>query len=47
MGMSGLVNFQQTADLQNLNIDTILSKPFSSEKLLAAVAEMIGKTKQA
>jgi len=41
IGMSGLMNFQQTADLQNLNIDTVLSKPFSSEKLLATIAERI------
>ncbi|MEP6849946.1 MAG: PAS domain S-box protein [Acidobacteriota bacterium] len=41
IGMSGLMNFQQSAELQHLNIDTILPKPFSSEKLLAAIAERI------
>jgi len=41
IGMSGLMNFQQTADLQNLNIDTVLSKPFTTEKLLTAISEKI------
>ncbi|MEP7076773.1 MAG: PAS domain S-box protein [Acidobacteriota bacterium] len=44
IGMSGLMNFQQTADLQHLNIDTVLPKPFSSENLLAAIAERINAT---
>ena len=43
IGMSGLMNFQQTADLQNLNIDTILSKPFTTEKLLTTIAEKISQ----
>ena len=41
IGMSGLMNFQQTTDLQNLNIDTVLSKPFTTEKLLTAISEKI------
>lgn len=44
IAMSGLMNFQQTADLQSLKIDTVLSKPFTSEKLLTLLADTINQS---
>lgn len=41
MGMSGLMNPEQTANLQSLEVKTFLTKPFTSERLLTSVAEVL------
>lgn len=38
---SGLTTTEQSADLQSLNIDGFLSKPFTAEKLLTTLAEIL------
>jgi two-component system cell cycle sensor histidine kinase/response regulator CckA len=41
VGMSGLMNAEQTAELKSLGIDSFLTKPFNAEKLLKAVADVL------
>jgi len=41
VAMSGLMSTEQTAELDGMQIDTFLSKPFTAEKLLSAVAEKL------
>jgi CheY-like chemotaxis protein len=41
IGMSGLLNADQTAELQSLNVNAFLSKPFTSEGLLTTVARLL------
>jgi two-component system, cell cycle sensor histidine kinase and response regulator CckA len=43
VAMSGLMNSEQTADLQNLNVNAFLSKPFTAESLLKKLAEILQK----
>jgi two-component system cell cycle sensor histidine kinase/response regulator CckA len=40
---SGLMNTEQTAELQTLNVNAFLSKPFTAEKLLTTLAEVLQK----
>lgn len=42
--MSGLINDEQTADLENLNIKAFLAKPFTAENLLKTLAEIFHQT---
>lgn len=44
IAMSGLLNPEQMADLQTLDVDKFLTKPFTAEKLLLSLAEVIGTT---
>ena len=44
IGMSGLMNAEQTAELQNLDVTSFLTKPFTAEKLLVAISEVIAKS---
>ena len=41
LGMSGLMNSEQTAELESLDVSTFLTKPFTAEKLLTAMAEAL------
>ncbi len=41
VAMSGLVNVEQSADLQRMNINAFISKPFTAETLLATIAERL------
>jgi len=43
IGMSGLLNAEQTAELQSLNVSGFLSKPFTAESLLHAVHDALKK----
>jgi CheY-like chemotaxis protein len=43
VAMSGLMNSDQTAELQNLNVNSFLSKPYTAETLLRVLAEIFGK----
>jgi PAS domain S-box-containing protein len=43
VAMSGLMNSEQTADLQHLNINAFLSKPYTAESLLNILAEILQK----
>jgi CheY-like chemotaxis protein len=38
---SGLSSNEQLAEIQNLNVDTFLSKPYTAEKLLTIIAETL------
>jgi YesN/AraC family two-component response regulator len=38
VAMSGLMNSEQTAELQIMNIDAFLSKPYTAETLLKTLA---------
>lgn len=38
---SGLTTAEQTAEIQNLNIDAFLSKPYTAEKLLTTIAAIL------
>ena len=42
IAMSGLMSNEQAADLQSMNVSTFLSKPFTAEKLLTTLAEVLG-----
>lgn len=44
IGMSGLMNAEQTAELENLAVTSYLIKPFTAEKLLVAISDVIAKT---
>lgn len=41
IAMSGLQSAEQTAELQELGVNTLLTKPFTAEKLLASLAALI------
>ena len=41
VAMSGLISDGQTAELAELNIETVLSKPFTAENLLSTVAKLL------
>jgi len=41
VAMSGLMNSEQTAELQNLNVNAFLSKPYTAESLLKILAEIL------
>jgi DNA-binding NtrC family response regulator len=41
IGMSGLLNTDQSAELQSLNVNAFLSKPFTSESLLTTIARSV------
>ncbi len=41
VAMSGLMNSDQTAELQNLNVNAFLSKPYTAESLLKKLAELL------
>lgn len=43
VAMSGLMNSEQTADLQNLNVNAFLSKPYTAENLLTTLAKIFQK----
>jgi len=43
IGMSGMMNDEQTAELQNLNVSAFLIKPFSTEKLLMSISDLLAK----
>jgi CheY-like chemotaxis protein len=43
VAMSGLMNPEQTAELQNLNVNAFLSKPYTAETLLKNLAEILHK----
>ena len=40
---SGLMNAEQTADLQALKVSSFLSKPYTAEKLLTTIAEVLAE----
>jgi CheY-like chemotaxis protein len=44
IAMSGLVNPEQTSELQALGVASFMSKPFTAEALLTTVAERLAKT---
>jgi two-component system cell cycle sensor histidine kinase/response regulator CckA len=44
IAMSGLMNSEQTAELNNLNIDAFLSKPYTAESLLKKLVEILQKS---
>jgi two-component system, cell cycle sensor histidine kinase and response regulator CckA len=41
VAMSGLMNSEQTAELQSLNVNAFLSKPYTAETLLKILAEIL------
>lgn len=41
IGMSGLMNPEQTAELHALDVSSFLTKPFTAEKLLAAISHAL------
>jgi CheY-like chemotaxis protein len=41
VAMSGLMNSEQTAELQSLNVNAFLSKPYTAETLLKLLAEIL------
>ncbi|HTH51978.1 MAG TPA: PAS domain S-box protein [Pyrinomonadaceae bacterium] len=41
IGMSGLMNPEQTAELESLNVEGYLSKPFTADKLLTTISEVL------
>ena len=43
IGMSGLMNPEQTTELERLDVGSFLTKPFTAEKLLTVIAESLGK----
>jgi PAS domain S-box-containing protein len=43
IGMSGLMNAEQTAELESLDVGAFLTKPFTAEKLLNAIANTLAK----
>ena len=42
VGMSGLMNAEQTAELESLQVGAFLTKPFTAEKLLNAISDVLG-----
>lgn len=47
IAMSGLISDSQTAELSNLNIDAMISKPFTAETLLTHLASVLNAQYQA
>ena len=47
IAMSGLISDSQTAELSNLNIDAMISKPFTAETLLTKLASVLAHPEQA
>lgn len=43
IAMSGLLNPEQTAELDAMNVDAYLSKPFTADKLLNTISEVLNK----
>jgi two-component system cell cycle sensor histidine kinase/response regulator CckA len=43
IGMSGLLNADQTAELQSLSVESFLTKPFTAESLLHAIRNALAK----
>ena len=43
IGMSGLMNAEQTAQLESLDVGAFLTKPFTAEKLLNAIANTLAR----
>jgi len=43
VGMSGLMNAEQTAELESLQVAAFLTKPFTAEKLLNEIAEVLSE----
>lgn len=41
IAMSGLMNAEQTAELEDLSVDAFLSKPYTAEKLLTTLADIL------
>jgi PAS domain S-box-containing protein len=41
--MSGLMNAEQTAELESLHVSAFLTKPFTAEKLLTSISEVLAK----
>jgi CheY-like chemotaxis protein len=41
VGMSGLMNSEQTAELESLQVAAFLTKPFTAEKLLNAISDVL------
>jgi PAS domain S-box-containing protein len=45
IAMSGLIDESRAAELEGLGVDIILTKPFTAEQLLTAVAESLGRSR--
>jgi two-component system cell cycle sensor histidine kinase/response regulator CckA len=43
IAMSGLLNPEQTAELDSMNVDAYLSKPFTADKLIDTIADVLKK----
>jgi len=43
VGMSGLMNSEQTAELESLQVAAFLTKPFTAEKLLNAISDVLSE----
>jgi CheY-like chemotaxis protein len=43
IGMSGLMNSEQTTELKSLEVNTLLTKPFTAEKLLVLISDTLKK----
>lgn len=43
IAMSGMMSENQTSELENMNVTAFISKPFTAEKLLNSLAELLGK----
>jgi CheY-like chemotaxis protein len=43
LGMSGLLNTEQTAELQSLNVKGFLTKPFTAESLLRTISDVLAE----
>jgi PAS domain S-box-containing protein len=44
LAMSGLMNPDQTVELESLNVDGFLTKPFTAEKLLTSLAAVLARS---
>jgi DNA-binding NarL/FixJ family response regulator len=44
--MSGLLNAEQTTELQSLNVTAFLSKPFTAEHLLHTISDVLNDSKE-
>ncbi len=45
IAMSGIINAEQTAELEHLKVDAFLTKPFSAENLLTTIGEIFHSNK--
>ncbi len=43
IGMSGLMNTEQTAELESLEVTAFLAKPFTAESLLTSISKILAK----